>query len=199
MPIRKNTLTPKRLATNQANAQKSTGPRSDEGKRQAILNLKRNFDRLLGLPESRLLDQEVGTGVHIYKGLVAPYEPAPPLLAMVFRDLARLQVEMQGLERIRDARLEYRDQQTQLEVNRRRREMDRELAATAKDIFENCLCRQPDSVGKFQDQCRALLVLKSLLKEDRYDQMHPSLKRLHGKTLLPATSAARSSAALPAA
>ena len=186
MPIRKSpTLTPKRLAANQANAQKSTGPRTDEGKRQAILNLKRNFDRLLGLPESRLLDQQVGTGVHIYKELIAPYEPAPPLLAMVFRDLARLQVELQGLERIRDARMEYRDQQTQLEVNRTRRDMDRELRATAKDIFENGLCRQPDSFGKFNDQCEALLVLKSLLKQGRYDQMHPSLRRLYGKTLWP--------------
>lgn len=177
-------LTAPSLAANRARAQKSTGPRTEPGKNRVAGNVKRDFTRLLGLQEAFSLDQEPGAAIHLYHELIAPYKRVPPLLAMHFRDLARLQLELQALERIRDAAMEYRAQQTELEVRRRRREMNREVGATAQGVYETGLCRLPDSFAKFREQAECLLVLKDEL-ERRDLGMEPVLRRLYGREMNP--------------
>jgi hypothetical protein len=177
--------TPALLAANRANALKSTGPRTKGGKQLVTGNLKRYLERLLGVPEAVFLDQEPGAAIHLYYDLIAPYEPAPPLLAMHFRELARLQLELQALEGIRDALMWQRVEQTQLEMRRWRREMDRELGATVGNIFDEGLCRLPDSLGKFSEQHDCLIALKYKLGQREFADLDPSLRRLYGDRLAP--------------
>ena len=97
MPLRRRPRsTPAALAARRANSKKSTGAHTPAGKQRTLNNLKRHFGRLVGVPEALALDQEPGAAIHLYHELIAPYEPAPALLAMHFRDLARLQLELQA-------------------------------------------------------------------------------------------------------
>jgi hypothetical protein len=181
MPLRNRPQrTPAALAANRANAQKSTGPRTPEGKQRSLNNLKRYFGRLLGVPEALALDQEPGAAIHLYHELIAPYEPAPALLAMHFRDLARLQLELQAWEGIRDAEMKNRAEQTMLEQHRRGLKMDRELRATLSEIFDTGLCRMDDSCGKFNAQCEALWTIRELVKIGNFADLKVPLARLYG-------------------
>ncbi len=54
----------------------------------------RDFHRLLGFAEALVLDQESGAAIYVYQELIASYKNVPPLVAMQFRDTARLQLEL---------------------------------------------------------------------------------------------------------
>ncbi len=179
-------ISPRRAAANRANAQKSTGPRTDRGVERVAKNLpSAPLARLLGLAEARILKLEPGAAEQLYRKLIAPYEPAPALLALHFQDLARLQLELHALERIRDAQLEHRAQQTALKVRRLYREMDRELGVPPKDVFEKGLWSIADSPAKFKMQCDAVAVLKTQLQRRDFQAMGPALHQLYGNALTP--------------
>jgi hypothetical protein len=179
----------RKLAANRANARKATGPRTEEGKKRAAQNgftqgLERRSVRLLGLAEARTLRQDPGAAERLYEQLIAPYQPAPAILAMHFQDLARLHMELEAWERIRDAQLEHRWQQSDLERRRRYHQMERDLAATAKDLLERGLCRLDDSPAKFKKQADCFLVLKEHLRRRDFNVGH-LLEALWGKDLEP--------------
>jgi hypothetical protein len=186
MPLRKSpTPSDKSLAARRTNALKSTGPRTDLGKLRVTANMRRNFRRLLGLPEAVFLDQEPGAAIHLYHELISPYAEVPPLLAMHFRELARLELELQAWEGIRDAEMEHRTEQTALEARRHRFEVNREVSATTPNLFETGLCRQPASAGKFRDQSQCLAILKDDIQRGEFSGLEGVLGRLYGKDLNP--------------
>ena len=178
-----------------ASAAPSTRTITDEGRAKVIRQpnamenlqtMQRQIGRLPGGPEAIALKPEPGAAIHLYKELIAPYEPAPPaLLSMHFRDLARLQLELEAWEGIRDAEMEHCAQQTELEMRRRQRDVDRELEPVATDIFETGLCRVPDSLARVKDQHECLLALKVHLRQRDFAAMEPVLWRLYGKGLHP--------------
>jgi hypothetical protein len=180
-----NKTSSRKAAANRANAQKSTGPRTERGLEQVVKNLSEPGPRLLGLAEARILKLEPGAAEQLYRKLIAPYDPAPPLLVLHFQDLARLQLELQALERIRDAQLEDRAQQTAIKVRRLYREMDRELGVPPKDVFEKGLYSIADSPAKFRMQCDALAVLKTQLQRRDFEAMGPALRQLYSNALNP--------------
>ncbi len=56
------------------------------------------------------------SGEELYRELISPYQrpgqPAPPMLATHFHDLARLRLELEAWEHIRDAQIEERWRQS---------------------------------------------------------------------------------------
>ena len=174
-----------KLAAPQAGLSPSAGARIAEGSLVLSLNPKKLSLRLLGVAEARALNQEPNAAGQLYRELIAPYEPVPALLALHFQDLARLELELQTWERIRDAQLEHRAQQNALEVRRRYREMDRELRATAAQVLESGLHRLPDSPGKFKKQIECLEVLKAQLLRSDFGAMRPALRQLYGNKFDP--------------
>jgi hypothetical protein len=178
---------PKQVAANRANAQLSTGPRTEQGLNRVARNLPASLSaaRLLGLAEARTLKQEPGVAESLYRELIAPYEPVSGLLAMHFQDMARLQLELQGLERIRDAQLEDRAQQNSLKRRRLYLEMDRELNVAPKEVFEKGLCNLEDSPAKLKMQVDALTVLKAQLQRRDFQAIGPALRQLYSNALAP--------------
>jgi hypothetical protein len=173
----------RKIEANRANAQKSTGPRTEEGKQRASQNnQKRRSIRLLGLAEARTLRQEPGAAEKLYLELIEPFEPAPALLASHFEDLARLRLELEAWERIRDAQLEARWQQSDIERRRAYYEMERDLPGKAEEILEHGVCGLEDSPAKFKKAAEGLDLLKIHLAERNFD-MEPILRLLYGKDL----------------
>jgi hypothetical protein len=177
----------RKAKANRANAQNSTGPRTEVGLGRVARNLPASLPpaRLLGLAEARTLKLEPGAAEQLYRELIAPFQPVSPLLAMHFHDLARLQLELQALERIRDAVLEHRAQQNALKVRRLYLEMDRELGVSPKDVFEKGLCNIEDSVAKLRMQVDALTVLKTQLQRQDFQAIGPALRQLYSDRLKP--------------
>jgi hypothetical protein len=174
----------RQAAANRANAQKSTGRRTGQGLERVARNLPAPTPtRLLGLAEARILKQEPGAAELLYRKLIEPYQPAPALLVLHFQDLARLQLELQALQRIRDAQIEHRAQQIAIKVRRLYREMDRELGVAPKDVFEKGLYSLQDSPAKFNMQFDALTVLKAQLQRRDFQAIEPALRQLYSNAL----------------
>jgi hypothetical protein len=182
-PVRR--TSDRRVAANRANGQKSTGPRTALGKERSSMNgLKRRSVRLLGLFEAKTLRQEPGAAEQLYRELIKPYQPLPPLLAMHFQDLARLHLELETSECIRDATLEHRWQQADIEKRRKFYEMESDLPATPKEVFEGGICRIEASAAKFKKQAHYLGLLREQLERRNFD-LGNVLQLLYGKDFDP--------------
>ncbi|HEV2423379.1 MAG TPA: hypothetical protein VGZ29_00980 [Terriglobia bacterium] len=173
------------IAANRANARKSTGPRTAAGKQQVSRNrtrLQQSAARLQGLTEARLLGQQPGAAEDLYRELTRPYEPVPAMLAMHFHDLARLRLELEAWERIRDSQLEERWRQGGIERRRRCHDLLVDLPGTAEEIFDQGVNRFPDSPAKARKQVECYNLLKDHIEGGDYDIAH-LLRTLYGKDL----------------
>jgi hypothetical protein len=146
--------------------------------------------RLLGVVEARMLRQGLGSAEKLYRELIEPYEPAPALLARHFQDLARLYLELEAWERVRDAQMEDRWQQSDIKRRRRFHEMDQDLRGTARENFDTGLCRLENSPAKFRKQAECLGLLKRHLAGRKFD-LKPVLQLLYGKELDPPSDRAQ--------
>lgn len=178
-------VTAAKIAANRANALKSTGPRTEAGRRRVgrkRVRLQQSAARLMGLTEARLLGQQPGTAEDLYRELTRPYQPLPPMLAMHFHDLARLHLELEAWERIRDSQLEERWRQGDIERRRRCHELLADLPGTAEEIFDTGVNRFPDSSAKARKQVECYNLLKDHIERGDYEIEH-LLRTLYGKDL----------------
>jgi len=177
----------RKRAANRANARKSTGPRTAEGKRRSSQNARRLSLRLLGLAEARALNQDLGAAEQLYRELTAPYAgQLPPLVDRQFQDLARLYLELEAWERIRDASVEHRWQQADIEKRRNYHEMEADLPGTIEQIFQNGVVASADSPAKFKMELECLDELKSRLEKRDFSHLEATLYNLYGLALNPA-------------
>jgi hypothetical protein len=184
-----------RVAASRANSRKSTGPRTAAGKRRSSQNaLKGSSRRLLGAVEAKILGQPAGAAEELYRELIRPYEragePAPPMLAMHFHDLARLRLELEAWERIRDAQIEERWRQGQIELRKRLHKLQVDLPAKVAEVFEKGLAGLDDSPAKTKHQVQCLYLLKQHLERHDLD-IEPILEKLYGKELDPPSERAQ--------
>lgn len=176
----------RKLAANRANAQRSTGPRTTAGKERSRLNgLKRRPVRLLGLAEARTLNQEPMAAEELYRELIKPFEPVPAIVARHFQDQARLYLELEAWERIRDAQLEDRWEHGLLERRRLFYAMDRDLKGGLKEVLDAGLISLEDSGGKFKKIAIYLGTLKEHLNHHEFGALAPVLQNLYDKDLNP--------------
>jgi hypothetical protein len=181
----------RRRAASQANGRKSRGPVTEAGKSRSSQNARKPTDRLLGLTEVRTLHHQPGAALKLYREMIAPYEPAPALLARHIQDLARLYLELEALECIRDATLDHRAQQTTIHVRSSYREMDAELGVAPKEVFERGLHDLPDSPAKLKRQVDCLDTLKYHIERRDFDKIGPALRLLYGNELNPKSEEAK--------
>jgi len=176
----------RRRTASRANGRKSRGPVTAAGKQRVGQNARKLPVRLLGLTEAKVLNQEPGAAERLYRELIAPYEPAPPILALHFQDMARQRLELEAWERIRDAWLEDHWQQNDIERRSRFYQMEQELPLTMKELSEGGLQQQDPSPAKFKEQINALGALKEKLLKRQFDaELGLLLRHLYGKNLDP--------------
>jgi hypothetical protein len=178
-------ISQRRRAANQANGRKSHGPVTTEGKQRSSQNARKPTDRLLGLAEVRTLHYQPGAALKLYRELITPYEPAPALLARHMQDLARLCLELEAMESIRDAMLDHRAQQNTIRVRISYREMDAELGVSPEEVFERGLHDLPDSPAKLKKQIECVEALKDSIGRREFDKIGPMLRQLYGNALNP--------------
>jgi hypothetical protein len=178
------------VAANQANGRKSLGRIPPELRRKIEEMAARYPVRLLGLAETRVLNQDLGAAERLYRELIAPYEPdVPPLLAHNFQDLARYYLELEAWERIRDAQLEHRWEQNKHTQMRLAAEFERDLQGNVKQYMEGGLQSLPDSPAKFRMQVQCLEELSWKLNRHDFD-LKTQLTYLYGKDFAPKTDRA---------
>lgn len=193
-PEAKSTASTAKLAANRANARKCTGPRTEQGKRRARMNALKSYSgRLYGAVQSRTLRLDPGGAERIYRELIAPYErpgrPAPAMLALHFHDLARLRLELEAWERIRDAELAERWRQGNIERRQRLHDLIRDLPGTNKEMVEKGLEGLPESPARTKKLVECLSMLGSALDRRDYD-IGAVLRTIYGKELVPASDRA---------
>jgi hypothetical protein len=181
----------RRRAASQANGRRSRGPVTAKGKWRSSQNARKPLERLLGLTEARTLRYQPGAALKLYRKLIAPYEPAPALLARHVEDLARLCLELEAMESIRDATLDHRAQQNTIEVRTSYREMDAELGVPPKEVFERGLHDLPDNPAKLKAQLDGLDALKDNIARGEFHKMGPTLRLLYGNELNPKSQQAK--------
>lgn len=150
---------------------------------------------MLGVLESKLFGQERGAAEELYQELVAPYErsgePVPAMLAMHFQDLARLRLELQAWERIRDAQIEERWRQSDIKLRRNLHTLQHDLPVTIEEVFGKGLAGLPESPARAKHQVQCLWLLRQHLELRNFD-FEPILHKLYGKALNPAAERAQS-------
>jgi len=157
----------KQAESNRRNAQKSTGPRTPQGKQQVRLNaLKHGLHSDPFVQGMLTLREDPRAYYRLLGDLLASLRPANPLERMQVEDIARLRVERQRLERARAGLVVGKVRG--LERQRHRRQLDFDCEAPdlpQAELLEKGLYRAPDSPPKFEKMLSCFDVLISLAKQ----------------------------------
>jgi len=91
------------------------------------------------------------------------------MLAMHFQDLARLRLELEAWERIRDAQIEERWRQGQIELRKRIHKLQLDLPTKVAEVFEKGLAPLPESPARTKQQAQYLHILLDHLERRDFD------------------------------
>ena len=174
----------KRAESNRRNAQKSTGPRTPQGKQQVRLNaLKHGLHSDPFVQGMLALQEDPRAYYRLLGDLLASLRPANPHQRMQVEDIARLRLEKQRLERARAALVAGKVRELELERERRLVEFDWEAPHLPQaELLHKGLDRAPDSPAKFEKMLSCFDVLISQAKEGEFGlDPEPELNLLYGK------------------
>ena len=180
-------LTPRQLESNRRNAQKSTGPRTDAGKRRAALNgLKYgHYTAPRTLEQSMLLLGEDPLEFQAFReSLLASRQPADAMERMLVEDIAMLAWKKRRLNRAQEG-LQLRNlEMLELDRHRRALEVGRESAdISQEEVLKSGLRRAPRSPGRFGEILSQLETLSALSNRRDFSQdIDPVITMLYGET-----------------
>jgi len=177
------TLTSVSLEARRQNAQKSTGPRTPEGRRRAGLgffhlvapgrSLRRSM-RMLGESPRRFKD--------LLTDLVASHQPGTPSEMMLVEDLAALRWQRWRCERARTGRLAWQREQIERAKLRREVEAQRAAAFDPEALRLHGLRAAPESESHFVELVNLLDRIDEELEKGDFTTCLPGLLRtLYGE------------------
>jgi hypothetical protein len=180
-------LTPRELESRRRNAQKSTGPRSETGKRRAALNALK-YGRYTGphtMEQSMLLLGEDPREFQAFRdSLIASRQPADAIERMLVEDVAMLAWKKRRLNRAQEG-LQLRSLEV-LELDRHRQalEVGREGAdISQQEVLKSGLRRAPRSPARFGEILSHLDALAALVARHDFSQdIEPVITMLYGET-----------------
>ena len=158
MPLIRRTVTPKEIAARHRNARKSTGPRTERGKRQVARNGSRAAAVRLGpLYTMQDLEEKPDDYQQLLEGLRTAFQPANPAEGLLVEDIALLhlrkrrnQQAQQGLIRKSLGRLARERSERLLEITQE------SSSFSHKQADEIGLANIDDSPAKFKELTRLL-------------------------------------------
>ena len=179
-------LTPRQLESNRRNSQKSTGPRTEAGKRRAALNALK-YGRYTGphtLEQSMLLLGEDPHEFHDFRdSLIASRQPADAVERMLVEDVAMLAWKKRRLNRAQQG-LQLRNLEL-LELDRHRQalEVGRESAdVSQEEVLKSGLRRVQKSPARFGEILSQLDALSALVTRNDFSQdIEPVITVLYGE------------------
>jgi hypothetical protein len=154
MPIQTREVTPRMVEANRANAQKSTGPPTPEGKQQVAYNALRHG--LYGKPCMQLMlaaDEDPQEHQEILAGLTESFHPFTPAQHMLVEDLAMLRWEKRRNQRAQAATISFEMEQPDITTKELRKQRDREDSGMCFDraaVEQRGLINMPDCPAKFR-------------------------------------------------
>ena len=164
MPVKTREVTPRMAEANRHNAEKSTGPRTPEGKQNVAYNALQH-----GLYGKPCLQFMLATGEdpkelqQILTGLTESFHPFTPAQQMLVEDLAMLRWEKRRNQRAQAAAISFELEQLDINTEELRKQRDREESGLSFDraaVAEKGLINMPDCPGKFRqirDKLKVLL------------------------------------------
>jgi hypothetical protein len=180
-------LTPGQIESRRRNAKKSTGPRTEAGKRRAALNALK-YGRYAGphtLEESMLLMGEDPREFHAFReSLIASRQPADAVECMLVEDIAQLAWKKRRLNRAQQG-LQLRSLEVlELERHRQVLEVGRESAdVSQQEVLKSGLRRVTKSPARFGEILSQLETLTALVARRDFSQdIDPVILMLYGET-----------------
>jgi len=180
-------LTPRELESRRRNAKKSTGPRSEAGKRRVALNALK-YGRYTGphtMEQSMLLLGEDPREFHAFReSLIESRQPADAVERMLVEDVATLAWKKRRLNRAQQG-LQLRNlEMLELDRHRQALEVGRETAdVSQKEVLKSGLRRVPKSPAKFGEILSHLDTLEALVSRQDFSQdIEPVITMLYGET-----------------
>ena len=164
MPVKTREVTPRMAEANRHNAEKSTGPRTPEGKQNVAYNALQH-----GLYGKPCLQFMLATGEdpkelqQILTGLTESFHPFTAAQQMLVEDLAMLRWEKRRNQRAQAAAISFELEQLDINTEELRKQRDREESGLSFDraaVAEKGLINMPDCPGKFRqirDKLKLLL------------------------------------------
>ena len=142
--------------SNRRNAQKSTGPRTPEGKQQVRLNaLKHGLHSDPFVQAMLALEEDPRAYYRLLGDLLASLRPANAHQRLQVEDIARLRLEKQRLERARAALVVGKVRELERQRDRCLLEFDWEAPDLPQaELLEMGLDRAPDSPGQVRENAR---------------------------------------------
>ncbi len=156
--VKRPRLTERKRAANRLNAQKSTGPRTERGKRRSSLNALKHGVFARSLEESMQgLGEDPAEFERLKRDFIVSFQPATPFEAALVDDLASLWWRKARAE----AGLQVKDaERGHIERGRELSDLNRlDVPASKEEIHEVGLMRLPDSQSKFEEAGRFLKML----------------------------------------
>ncbi|MGA8184556.1 MAG: hypothetical protein WB819_13030 [Terriglobia bacterium] len=180
-------LTTSQLESRRRNAQKSTGPRTEAGKRRVALNALKygGYTGRHTLEQSMLLLGEDPREFHAFRdSLIASRQPADAVERMLVEDVAMLAWKKRRLNRAQEG-LQLRNlEMLELDRHRQALEVGRESAdISQEEVLKSGLRRATKSPAKFGEILSHLDTLTALVSRQDFSQdIEPVITMLYGET-----------------
>jgi hypothetical protein len=156
-------VTPQMVEANRENAQKSTGPRTPEGKQRVNYNALRHG--LYGKPCMQFMlaaDEDPKEHQQILAGLTDSFHPFTPAQQMLVEDLAMLRWEKRRNQRSQAAAISFEMEQLDISTEELRKQRDRDDSGMSFDraaVEQKGLISMPDCPAKFRQIRESLKLL----------------------------------------
>ena len=173
MPVKTREVTPRMAEANRHNAEKSTGPRTPEGKQNVAYNALQH-----GLYGKPCLQFMLATGEdpkelqQILTGLTESFHPFTAAQQMLVEDLAMLRWEKRRNQRAQAAAISFELEQLDINTEELRKQRDREESGMSFDraaVAEKGLINMPDCPGKFRQIRDSLKLLLEQVNRKEFE------------------------------
>ena len=184
---RSKTVTEKQVAANQANATKSTGPKTERGKQVSSQNhFKHGFYAQLHPEVTVVLHEDALEKVRILTGITRSYEIATPAHQMVADDIFDLRWQRIQVTRSWQAKLGLGVKAVERQRDRMHLQINHDVGDIPQaEMLEKGLRNIPDSPAKFGVLIDKLNALVQQAEARDYSRSLPYLTAIYGKQASP--------------